>query len=459
MLTLESAGARSEFRQCLVGWVREALEILQDKAIPQRTRVLASIEETSSGESVSRQFVVAPDVQLLVARYEDDWIKVPSTADLKRAASKIPEMAHWTIASTKIVKLPTGNVWVQPTLRSRMLAHYLTVAPSANFDQAAFDGLYRLIEQYFFSPNEISVSAITHVDNISLEVESVRFSDGVILRGADHDDIDVAVNQFGLSLGLPSPPTPRVVLESRVNLDGEPRKHKESLAEAAAVTSESALLSLRLIEDYHVSFVQQWFTSTNPFVETPGGWGSSSHDLSSGGRYKITADVSARLQDIWPTASWAVSDSRRSEKPSDPQRLLRLAISRLDDSYSRHQDEDMLIDYWVILEAIFIPEDHAELKYRASNRIAQFASPPGPTRRKTRDLLMLSYDLRSAIVHGADPISVSKKKIRSWDTWHEVVAQTGRITRYSLTKWSKKIMDGMTPNQVVDEIDDQMLQL
>jgi hypothetical protein len=80
--------------------------------------------------------------------------------------------------------------------------------------------------------------------------------------------------------------------------------------------------------------------------------------------------------------------------------VLRMALDRLGFAYERVRSEDRLVDFWVALEALFLPDARDELKYRASLRIAYFLEKEYTRRQNTFMLAKRSYDARSAIVHG-----------------------------------------------------------
>lgn len=86
------------------------------------------------------------------------------------------------------------------------------------------------------------------------------------------------------------------------------------------------------------------------------------------------------------------------------ERTFELALRRSNRVYSRESDEDRLIDCWIGLEALFASDSSQELRFRASLRIARFV---GETKEEREDLfkrIKASYDLRSVVVHGNDPM-------------------------------------------------------
>jgi hypothetical protein len=82
-------------------------------------------------------------------------------------------------------------------------------------------------------------------------------------------------------------------------------------------------------------------------------------------------------------------------------RRFELAMSRFIASYEKPLDGDRLIDYWIALEALLMPEsDTAELSYRVSLRAAAFIGAPRE-RKQLFNTIRDSYKARSKFVHGA----------------------------------------------------------
>ena len=79
---------------------------------------------------------------------------------------------------------------------------------------------------------------------------------------------------------------------------------------------------------------------------------------------------------------------------------LPLALRRFNMAYERTRPDDKLIDYWVALEALFLPDISQELSFRASLRIAYYVAGTPDEREEVFRKMRLSYDTRSGVVHG-----------------------------------------------------------
>jgi hypothetical protein len=120
---------------------------------------------------------------------------------------------------------------------------------------------------------------------------------------------------------------------------------------------------------------------------------------------------------------------------ADREKIFEVALRRFTRGYDRETDEDRLIDYWVALEALFLPERGGELSYRAALRIAAFVEDEKPRRKELFKLLKTSYDARSAVVHGNLPKNLEG-----------VSRATEDVVRTALGRWIKP----GTPHSVED---------
>jgi hypothetical protein len=118
-----------------------------------------------------------------------------------------------------------------------------------------------------------------------------------------------------------------------------------------------------------------------------------------------------------------------SEWPSAQRLSFELALRRFNSTYDRNTDEDRLIDAWVAFEALFLEDTNNEATYRASMRVARLIGKTVDERVALVQRLKRSYDARSRVVHGAEPVS------RRGVTFPERVDDTLEILRQALAIW------------------------
>ena len=96
----------------------------------------------------------------------------------------------------------------------------------------------------------------------------------------------------------------------------------------------------------------------------------------------------------------AIADLHSRLKQVEKDQRFELAMRRFIGSYEKPFDGDRLVDHWIALEALLMPEkDTTELSYRVRLRAASFVGEPG-RRKQVFEELRESYKARSKFVHG-----------------------------------------------------------
>jgi hypothetical protein len=101
-----------------------------------------------------------------------------------------------------------------------------------------------------------------------------------------------------------------------------------------------------------------------------------------------------------------------------------LAVRRFGLAYDRQLDEDRILDYWIALEGLFLPDGGQELSYRVSLRVASFLGGSPEERVDLFAKTRRSYAIRSKVAHGAE----------SPADLHEVANLTEGLVRRSLRR-------------------------
>jgi len=108
--------------------------------------------------------------------------------------------------------------------------------------------------------------------------------------------------------------------------------------------------------------------------------------------------------DVKPLKELVASLERISEH-----RQLQVAVRRFKLAYDRMGSEDELVNLWIGLEALFLPDGpRQELRYRASLRVAWFVGESAREREEIFRRIRDSYDARSDIVHGREAKDVGE---------------------------------------------------
>ncbi len=117
--------------------------------------------------------------------------------------------------------------------------------------------------------------------------------------------------------------------------------------------------------------------------------------------------------------------------------MLNIAITRFNDSYSRGDAKERIIDLVIALENLFGEEttgQTTEVGYRLRMRAAKYLGKTSNEKKEIMEFLRSVYNLRSKIVHGSsnDVDETIKNKLKM--TMNEVVVWTEDIVRRALRK-------------------------
>jgi hypothetical protein len=108
-------------------------------------------------------------------------------------------------------------------------------------------------------------------------------------------------------------------------------------------------------------------------------------------------------------------DIRRNLKHVEQDHRFAIALVRLMGAYSKPFGGERLIDYWIALESLMMPDAEGELSYRVSLRTARLVAD-APDRGRAYDFLRTSYSERSKFVHGSKA-SVDAQKVRATEDY------------------------------------------
>jgi hypothetical protein len=129
--------------------------------------------------------------------------------------------------------------------------------------------------------------------------------------------------------------------------------------------------------------------------------------------YVLTLNQIDTLKALWPKAKKAYN------KPE-----LFIARTRFEGSYLRTTLDNMLIDFWIGLEALFLPQEFTrDMAQAIALAVSHYLGQTVESRNDIYSDVIKSHSLRSRVVHGKP---VEEKKLR------DIVAKTGELLRRSL---------------------------
>lgn len=157
--------------------------------------------------------------------------------------------------------------------------------------------------------------------------------------------------------------------------------------------AEQLLSGLHLPDDHFVRGHSLWYVDTNPFQR----FGPRKIEYSRrkmppsgpGGYYILNEEKARKLQEMWPTLASSDRDPR-----------IELALRRLESTYERRMLEDKILDFWIALEALFVPSQVRSIKQKAALRIARYLSQGAGEQKLISNAMKASYKVRSDVAHG-----------------------------------------------------------
>ena len=163
---------------------------------------------------------------------------------------------------------------------------------------------------------------------------------------------------------------------------------------------QNVLKAIRLIRSGAVGLAFVGSVSLGPHGFGPSWMTAPNQDRLFGELYTFSETDSPKVTELLAALELLEKDGRFA-----------LALRRFMGSFEKPFDGDRLIDYWIALESLLMPETGGELSYRVSLRGASFITEASE-RKQVFEELRASYDTRSKFVHG-DPKGVVGQHIVS----------------------------------------------
>lgn len=404
----------------LHAWIEAALPAVDDRGMPTRRRPVASLRADGSWVLEERS---ESDLGRLLSDLKDNLVAAAAFQALceqvqSDTPARIALILQYPDAPDELQRLPG---WLFETTFRRFLGRYLLLARQAKtLDIAAFDEAASELDAYLADPRVPDQICVIVLDHLEVDGGPFALADGVSVRKATQDEqATEVVVAMTMDMGRGVFP-PSAYLEVRYekdlnNLRGISQIDQERIDEKA----DAAVLSLRLSSKETIGEIGRWGLSSGvyPAVGTEG-WRTSSPSKYFFGPapFRVTREIADLAAAVYPGAVRALRNQR-----------LHTTLDRFAISYERGRAADRLIDYWVAIESIFLPESHAERMTAVVAQAAAFYLGINEADRlRISKLIEESHQDRSAVVHGRtlkDPSRVDR-----------IVEQTGALVRSALRR-------------------------
>jgi hypothetical protein len=388
----------AELRAAFFAVLEEALPIIKERlaaAPPDKVQRRTYVRESDTQGSFP--VVEGYDVSYYLFRAWNVLISLPSLATLqafltessldaamlvdaghKRITGREPQL-HWLL-----------NLYVLP-----LLIDYIGQDLITDWDEARAARTYQPLEA-FLRAEALTWLLVAPLSGARGTDFNFDFGDDLKLRLLTPAELDSLwrTSEFGGFIDRHSLMGLKFCLEYRTTIPKDSQPDHRTAREAI----NDVVTSLRLVGAERVAapdLLQG--TVERTFGLGFGGGMTSSGERARLGSSDIDVGVCAQAQDV----ARRLTAARKIA-------TLRLALRRFDFASQRLRVEDRLIDAWIALEALFLPGERDELRYRVSLRMAYFLSADAVERRTTFQQVRRSYDARSAIVHGHEPAQLNE---------------------------------------------------
>lgn len=415
-----ASASNPEFMRAWRALIQAALEVARKRLSEEGPRLLRRTRVVRESATTTRfDEEELPDFSMALFRAFGELQNLPESGAVDEYLRSHPDIEAQLMvnaAGKAIVAQGDRLHWLTNFYTLPFTLRYLGAAGDVQFDESKFSDMYRELEG-FLSQIEVTYKAIAPLQNFDGPAKPLRLDPVTLLRPLTDDELQHVwdAGEYG---GLVNR---HLALGWRFCLEITEKQPKVSSLDMGTTgrAARNVLTALRLVRNGAVGIpvVVRWPVD-RPYGSSRGTITTSGPSLTRlGSTYKLSpADADSLLRVLKATAK--VRD--RS--------ALRVALDRFNYAYDRWRLHDRVIDEWVALEALFLPTQEQELRFRAALRISYFAGKDGPERKRLYKLTKDSYDLRSWIVHGE---SEPKKGKPIWSPRRvgEVAAATEELVR------------------------------
>ena len=307
--------------------------------------------------------------------------------------------------------------WLENMLAGPFVHRYVERIQGVGFDEQVFSIAFGEFQRDTESP-DVTVTELSPLMNVDIEFDQIQTEPDIRIRQLSTDELEGWLNTEGIFPSHPLNSFELLQLQCAIEVVYQQSRGAASGPSPAAYEKVFRLMTaMRLLTNGSPRLA---FTTRRSSTLHGGGhttWGGSTPHF--GPRVKIGTSQESALIDLC---------SRLRSSPNRDRAAL--ALARWNTASDRLTQEDKLIDYWIGLESLFLPDITDELAYRAAIRIAIYLGSNDLERQRIFEDMRASYRRRSAIVHG----SVSESKGRKTLATAEVSEVTRSYLRQVLLK-------------------------
>lgn len=376
----------------LRGVVLEAIEYVNRFPAPRRRRVRV-VERAGGNYQLGEEDVLDPALLRDEALLEsEDLATTALTAAIAQAvgegAANGQAVRDWTLG--KVVCPVLAEYFCVP--------QFPVVFDESHYQVAKVRALALVSDPEAY----VHVHPITKVD----ATERIEVASGVVIRPVEDAELEEWLNPGPFDALVPQQTVMDIGSVIEIDYDGENRGGPAREAAERLTTVLQLLLDCDAVAPFNEE--RHRFTRALRAAGYPGAadWRPGLH------------------QPIQPTDAGRLAQGIQRIVDRSVVPGLQLALRRWRGSARRARDDDKLIDYWIGLEALFMPDTSSQIKATVSRRVSNYTGVDA-SRETIAQQLRESYKRRSELVHG--------EHLQGWNI-HAVAHQTRGHLRAALLR-------------------------
>jgi Apea-like HEPN len=390
----------NQFHQVCETWVRVALAYLQRLSV---LPYYGDIEVTFTPDGLYSTHPGTPKIaaEHLVSDYREELFNSPEYNAVVDTVISTPALS--SVLCPDVAGQPPLDLSRQKQMLeayfSTFLVEYIKTKQDVSFAQRIFEDIYQKFEEYIYSTEPILTKELIHIRNLRSEIDNVSIGNQVFLRRATYEEKKEVLRMPRdiLSFAI----VPETILEIHNHVSARAYLPVDKQMEVHKI-AQAVVFALRLIKPDFVELDMQYHDISDQPFRHRGGIGRSILQNPHQGHapYILTTEDVDILTQLWPKAKKAYN------KPE-----LLMARTRLEGSYLRSTLEDMLIDYWIGLEALFLPPDYTrEMAEAVALAVSNYLGRTVGSRNSIYHELINSHKLRGKVVHGNKSMQKTLKR-------------------------------------------------
>jgi hypothetical protein len=345
----------------------------------------------------------APDLGSLMIGMFSVLKKLPEVDRLLAELEAHPELAAvvFVDAGGNLLSEDSRKRWLDQFVLIPFVQHLLELRPDAMWDERAFEEVFTDLVRHL-EREPVPVELIAPLEHFQSDLEEVEVDEATRLVLLGDDLLTEFLDRFGDGGFGIQHVTPADVLNWSHVIRYETIEEHPAAGppEPTRPVIPDLVTALRLLRE---SGVRTAFVFRRPLRRTfLAGGGAFSYGLT-GSWFPFGTDLVFGADDVPVLAALHGRLLEIEHGDDEAKRRFELALGRINTAAERVSIEDRLIDYWIALETLFVPDSRGEISFRARTRVARFVTLDLAERERISETLSRSYDRRSKIVHGDKP--------------------------------------------------------